>query len=82
MKKILMALAVLMFAGLFWSQPAEARCWWNGFRTVCTHHHYWRHHWWYGYYRPYHHYYRPYYGYYRPHYYRPYICTPWPLCWG
>jgi hypothetical protein len=81
-KKILMVLAVLLFAGLFWPQPAEARCWWNGFRTVCTHHHY-RHHWWYGYYRPYHYYYRPYYyGYYRPYYYRPYVCTPWPLCWG
>ena len=77
MKKIVMALTVLMFAGLFWPHPAEARCWWNGFRTVCTHHHY-RHHWWYGRY-----YYRPhYYGWYRPYYYRPYICTPWPLCWG
>ena len=35
-KKIVMALAVVMFAGLFWSQPAEARCWWNGFRWHCT----------------------------------------------
>jgi len=73
MRKIAIALASIVVAGLLWSQPAEARCWWNGYRTVCTHH---RHHW-YGY-----HYYRPYYyGYYGP-YYRPYICTPWPLCWG
>jgi hypothetical protein len=74
-KKMLMALAVLMFAGLFWSQPAEARCWWNGFRWHCTHyrHHYWHARYWH---RPY------YYGYYRPYYYRPYVCTPWPLCWG
>jgi hypothetical protein len=73
-----MALAVVMFAGLFWSPPAEARCWWNGFRTVCTHHrhHYWHARYWYPrYYRPY------YYGYYRPYYYGR-VCTPWPLCWG
>jgi len=79
MKKIVMALALVMFAGLFWSSAAEARCWWNGYRTVCTHRHY------YGYYNPYR-YYRPYYygyygPYYRPYYYRP-VCTPWPLCWG
>lgn len=77
MKKIVLALAAVMFAALLWSQPAEARCWWNGFRTVCTHHYY--HHWGYGGYYPY---YRPYYGYYRPYYYHPYVCTPWPLCWG
>jgi hypothetical protein len=72
-KKIVMALAVVMFAGLFWSQPAEARCWWNGYRTHCTHyrHHYWRSGYWYPRYhhRPYYsrYYYRPYYyGYYRP----------------
>jgi hypothetical protein len=95
-KKILMALAVLMFAGAFWSQPAEARCWWNGFRWHCTH--FYRHHWWYGYYSPYRHhrwwyaYYRPYrhhrwYGYYHPYryYYRPYYYgyyhRPW-VCVG
>jgi hypothetical protein len=77
-KKILMALAVVMLAGLFWSQPAEARCWWNGFRWHCTH--YYRHHYWSGYY-PYRYYHPYYYGYYRPYYYRP-VCTPWPLCWG
>lgn len=78
MKKIVMALAFVMFAGLFWPNPAEARCWWNGYRTVCTHHrHYWSGHYYpYRYYRPY------YYGYgYYPYYYRP-VCTPWPLCWG
>ena len=80
MKKIVMALAVVILAGLFWSNPAEARCWWNGFRWHCTHHY--RHHYSYGHYYPYR-YYRPYYyGYYRPYYHRPYVCTPWPLCWG
>ena len=78
MKKIVMALAVVML-GLFWSQSAaEARCWWNGYRWHCTHYrHYWSGHYYpYRYYRPY------YYGYgYYPYYYRP-VCTPWPLCWG
>ena len=78
MKKIVMTLAFVMFAGLFMSSAAEARCWWNGYRTVCTHYrHYWSGHYYpYRYYRPY------YYGYgYYPYYYRP-VCTPWPLCWG
>jgi hypothetical protein len=89
-KKIVMALAVVMFAGLFWPSQAEARCWWNGYRWACAHHyrhHYWRSGYWYPryhyrpYYSRYHYHYRPYYfGYYRP-YYRP-VCTPWPLCWG
>ena len=74
MKKMVVALAAVIVAVLLWSQPAEARCWWNGFRTVCTHRHYWGYP--YRYYRPY------YYGYYGPYYYRPYVCTPWPLCWG
>jgi hypothetical protein len=78
MKKIVMALAVIMLAGLFWPNQAEARCWWNGYRWHCTHYrHYWSGHYYpYRYYRPY------YYGYgYYPYYYRP-VCTPWPLCWG
>jgi hypothetical protein len=78
MKKIVMALAIVMLSGLFWSNPAEARCWWNGYRWHCTHYRpYWS-----GHYYP-HRYYRPYYyGYgYQPYYYRP-VCTPWPLCWG
>ena len=79
MKKIVMALTVVMFAGLFWSNQAEARCWWNGYRTHCTHY---RHHYWYGHYYP-HRYYRPYYyGSYRPYYYyRPWACV-WPFCFG
>jgi hypothetical protein len=78
MKKIVMALAFVMLAGLFWPNSAEARCWWNGYRWQCTQY---RHHWS-GHYYPYR-YYRPYYyGYgYQPYYYRP-VCTPWPLCWG
>ena len=78
MKKIIMALTVVMFAGLFWSNQAEARCWWNGYRTHCTPY---RHHYWYGHYYPYR-YYRPYYyGSYRPYYYRPWACV-WPFCFG
>ena len=50
MKKIVMTLAFVMFAGLFMSSAAEARCWWNGYRTVCTHRHYWS-----GHYYPYRH---------------------------
>jgi hypothetical protein len=80
MKKIVMTLAFVMFAGLFMSSAAEARCWWNGYRTVCTHRHYWSGHYYpYRYYRAYPPYYYGY-GYY-PYYYRP-VCTPWPLCWG
>ena len=79
MKKIVMALALVMFAGLFWSQPAEARCWWNGYRWHCTHYrhytHHYRHHYWHTRYYPY--YYRThYYAYYRPAYYFPF----WPFC--
>ena len=78
MKTIATALAAIILSALFWSQPAEARCWWNGYRWHCTHYrHYWSGHYYpYRYYRPY------YYGYgYYPYYYRP-VCTPWPLCWG
>ena len=77
MKKFAIVLAALIVTAVFWPQQAEARCWWNGYRTVCNHYR----PYWYGYrYR----YYRPYYygGYYAPYYYRPYVCTPWPLCWG
>ena len=89
MKLMLAALAGTMLLGAAISTPAEARCWWNGYRWHCTHyrhytHHYRHHYWRYGYWYPRYHYrhYRPYYyGYYRPYYYRP-VCTPWPLCWG
>jgi hypothetical protein len=47
-KKIIMALTVVMFAGLFWSNQAEARCWWNGYNHCRYYHNGWHHG--YGYY--------------------------------
>jgi hypothetical protein len=43
MKYVLSALAaVTLLVGVAASQPAEARCFWNGFETVCVQrHHYW-----------------------------------------
>lgn len=79
MKKLIIALAVVMVSALLWSQPAEARCWWDGGRWHCSHHHYWRHHYSHARYYPYY----GYYGDYRPYYYyRPYYwCFPfWPFC--
>jgi hypothetical protein len=54
MKFILGALAAAtLLVGVAASQPAEARCFWNGFGWQCWHHpHYWG-----GWHR---HYYRPY----------------------
>ena len=48
MKYVLGALAaVTLLIGVAVSQPAEARCWWNGWTWHCWH----RHHYWYpGYY--------------------------------
>lgn len=44
MRFVLGALAaVTLFAGVAASQPADARCFWDGFATVCVHH---RHHFW------------------------------------
>jgi hypothetical protein len=45
------AIAAAMLVGAVWAQPAEARCFWNGFATVCTHHGYgygdgWHHRHW------------------------------------
>jgi hypothetical protein len=76
-KTIATALAAIILSALFWSQPAEARCWWNGYRWHCTHY---RHHYWQTRHYPY--YYRPYtYAYYRPYYYRPAYCFPfYPFC--
>jgi hypothetical protein len=74
-KTLLTVLAAVILSALLWSQPAEARCWWNGWRWHCTHyrHHYWRHAGYYPYYG--------YYGSYRPYYYRPYYCFLfWPFC--
>ena len=47
--------AVTLLAGVAASQPAEARCFYNGYGVTCWHHpHYWgwhrhwyRHGWWY-----------------------------------
>jgi hypothetical protein len=82
-RKLVLAVAAIILTGLLWSPPAEARCWWNGWRWHCAHyrhywgHHYWRHHYWRSGYYPY-----RYYGYYyRPYYYRPYYCIPFtPFC--
>jgi hypothetical protein len=51
MKAILGAMAaVALFVGVAATQPAEARCWWNGFATECWHpHHNW---WWHRHYYP------------------------------
>ena len=58
MRFILGALAaVALLVGVAASQPAEARCWWNGYSWHCWHpHHYYgypyhhyRHHYWWGY---------------------------------
>ena len=42
MKLMLAALAGTMLLGAAISTPAEARCWWNGYTTVCTPRHYYR----------------------------------------
>lgn len=55
MKYVLGAVAAALMVGAVFAQPAEARCFWNGFATVCTHH-YWhpyRHFYGGGFYRPY-----------------------------
>jgi hypothetical protein len=47
MKLMLSAFAGAMLLGAAFSTPAEARCWWNGWTTVCGPRYYS------GYYRPY-----------------------------
>jgi hypothetical protein len=60
MKFILGALAALtLLVGVAASQPAEARCFWNGFGWECFHHHYGPGPWWW--HR--HHHWGPYWGY-------------------
>jgi hypothetical protein len=48
----------MAIAGVAFVQPAEARCFWNGFETVCTHGYgpygYYRHHMYRDFDRPYH----------------------------
>ncbi len=51
MKLILGALAAItLFVGVAVAQPADARCWWDGYGWHCWHPHYyhWHHHpyWW------------------------------------
>ena len=70
------AIAAAVLTLVLLAPPAEARCWWNGYRWHCTryHHHYVGYpaypYYGYGYY--------PYY--YRPHY-RPYYACLFPFCW-
>ena len=40
MKIILGAVAAAVMVGMTFVQPADARCFWNGFETVCVHHRY------------------------------------------
>jgi hypothetical protein len=72
-RKLLGAFAAALLALVLLAPPAEARCWWNGYRWHCTpyyHHFVGYPHYGYGYY--------PYY--YRP-YYRPYYACVFPFCW-
>ena len=84
MTKVFGALAAVLLTFVVFAPPAEAHCWWNGYRWHCSHyrHHSYSRHWYphryYGYYSyPYYHrsYYRPYY---RPYY--AYACIA-PFCW-
>jgi hypothetical protein len=65
-KKLLGALAAVTLTLMLLAPPAEAHCWWNGYRSHCAHHyrhHYWHaRYWWYPY---------PYYHLYHPRYYYP-----------
>ena len=61
MRYILGAIVAAAITGVAFVQPAEARCFWNGFETVCVHHSYPM---WGGGYRPYHR------DFDRPHFYR------------
>ncbi len=73
MTRIFGAVAAIILALMLFAPPAEARCWWNGYRWHCTHYrHRYYSRYWYSY---------PYYGYY-PYYYRPYVyACVWPYCW-
>jgi hypothetical protein len=76
--KIFGALAAILLALVVFAPPAEAHCWWNGYRWHCSYYRHYVRHWYpyryYGYY-PYPYYYRPYY---RPYY--AYACI-FPFCW-
>ena len=79
MKKLLGALAAVVLTLMLLAPPAEARCWWNGYRWHCAHHyghHYWHARYWWHPYRSY--------GWYGPRYYhRPYYAYAciFPFCW-
>jgi len=54
-KFVLATLAALVIGTAAFAQPAEARCWWNGYSRQCWHPHawggryhhpYWRHYGW------------------------------------
>ena len=55
-KFVLTTLAALVIGTAAFAQPAEARCWWNGYSWQCWyphphawwryHHPYWRHYGW------------------------------------
>jgi len=77
MRKLLGVLAAAILMLVLLAPPAEARCWWNGYRWHCTHH---RYHHYVGYRYPYYGYGYPYY---RPYYYRPYYAYAcvFPSCW-
>ena len=45
-KFVLLTLAALAISSAALVQPAEARCWWNGYTSICSHPHgpWWHHH--------------------------------------
>jgi hypothetical protein len=47
MKIIVGALVAFLLGGAFFSQQAEARCWWNGYNHCRYYDHGWWHHGWY-----------------------------------
>ena len=51
MKKIIVSMLAIVFLGTAAvAQPAQARCWWDGYHRHCSNPHaYWRHHYWHRY---------------------------------
>jgi hypothetical protein len=73
-KLVIAAIGGLALGTIALSNPAEARCWWNGYDWHCSHHRNWhswnywhRHHYSYRSYPRYSYYYGPY-GYYYNYY--------------
>ena len=77
MKRIMLAgLAAFLLGTAAFAQPAEARCWWNGYSWHCWH----PHAWWWHHHRPYWHHYGWGHGPYWRHYgwgYGPYWHHAW-----